>query len=238
MIRDSKAFFIGIIMMVSFLGIYAYMMSPSFGNGRNGLEFADDMFNSISKGSVHDVIQSEVKKIDQWNGTEIEVTLAAKDADQADRWSKAIQTVPGAVVNVDQQNVKFKADLGKVLANISEDCNNMFENKGDVVQQKYGTDPRDATNRWYNMSKAIIKDLEKQQRFKESLAIGQFQKKVIEPSYNYYGVEAKQVKDNSGVMTFMMVFYLIYTLWYGFAIYYLCQGLGITMSKSAKKQEA
>lgn len=238
MIRDSKAFFIGLIMMASFLGIYAYMMSPSFGNGRNGLEFADDMFNSISKGSVYDVIQGEVKKIDNWNGTEIEVALKCKDEAQADRWSKALQKVDGSEVSVDKQNVKVKADLGKLLANISEDCSNMFENKGDVVQQKYGTDPRDATNRWYSITKAIVKDLEKQERFKESVAINQFQKKVIEPSYNYYGVEAKQVKDNSGVVTFMMVFYLIYTLWYGFAIYYLCQGLGITMSKSAKKQEA
>ncbi|CCO07359.1 hypothetical protein [Desulforamulus hydrothermalis] len=238
MIRDSKAFFIGLLMMLSFLGIYAYMMSPSFGNGRNGLEFADDMFNSISKGSVNDVIQGEVKKIDKWHGTEIDVTLPCKDEAQADRWSAALQKVDGAQVSVDGIKVKVKTDLGNLLANIAEDCANMFDNNGEAVQQKYGTDPRDATNRWYSITKAVIKDLEKQERFKESVAITQFQKKVIEPSYNYYGVEAKQVRDNTGVMTFMMVFYLIYTLWYGFAIYYLCQGLGITMSKAAKKQEA
>ncbi|ABO49956.1 conserved hypothetical protein [Desulforamulus reducens MI-1] len=238
MIRDTKAFFIGLIMLVSFMGVYAYMMSPSFGNGRNGLEFADDMFNSISKGSVYDVIQSEIKKVDKWNGDIINVTLNCQDVSQADRWSNALQKVEGAEVSVDKEKVAFKGDLGLLLTNISQDCTNMFDNNGDVVKQKYNTDPRDATNRWYSITKAMVKDLEKQEKFKESVAIQQYQKKVIEPAYNYYGVDAKQVADNKGVMTFMMVFYLVYTLWYGFAIYYLCQGLGITMSKSGKKQEA
>lgn len=238
MIRDSKAFLIGIIMMVSFLGIYAYMMSPSFGDGRNGLEFADDMFNSISKGSVEKVNQGEIGKVDAWNGNNIDVTLQAKDAEEADKWSKMIETVDGSQVAVNNETVTVKADLGKVLADIGEVCTNMFNNNGDAIEQKYGLEARDATYSWYNISKAIVKDLEKQQQFKESIAIQQFQKKVIEPSYNYYGVEAKQVSNNVGIMTFMMVFYLIYTIWYGFSIYYLCQGFGITMSKSAKKQEA
>lgn len=238
MIRDIKAFLIGLVMMVSFMGIYAYMMSPSFGDGRNGLEFADDMFNSISKGSVYDVIQGEIKKNDSWNGNVIDVTLTGKDEAQAARWTAALQKVNGAEVSQAKEKIAFKGDLGALLANISEDCSNMFQNNGDVVKQKYDTDPRDATNRWYSITKAIVKQLDKQEKFKESIAIQQYQKKVIEPAYNYYGVDAKQVSENKGIMTFMMLFYLVYTLWYGFSIYFLCQGLGITMSKSGKKQEA
>ncbi|GAB6181484.1 hypothetical protein JCM14036_28030 [Desulfotomaculum defluvii] len=237
MIRDTKAFLIGIIMLVSFMGIYAYMMSPSFGNGRNGLEFADDMFNSISKGSVYDVIQSEISKDKQWNGNVIDVTLTCADEAQADSWSSALQMVVGAEVNRDKEKITFKGDFGALLANISEDCTNMFNNNGDVVKQKYKADPREVTNQWYNITKAMVKNLEKQERFKESIAIQQYQKKVIEPAYNYYGVDAKQVADNKGIMTFMMLFYLVYTIWYGFSIYFLCQGFGITMSKSANKQE-
>ncbi|GAB6181481.1 hypothetical protein JCM14036_28000 [Desulfotomaculum defluvii] len=236
MIRDSKSFIIGIIMLLSFMGVYAYMMSPSFGNGRNGLEFADDLFNSISKGSAQEVVQGEVKKAEKWNGTNIEINLTCKDENQAARWSDALQKVDGTVVTVDKEKLSLKTDLGKLLANISEDCLAMYDNKGDVVQQKYNTDPRDATNRWYSISKAIAKELEKQENFKESIYLQTYQKKVIEPAYNYYGVETKFVKDNKGVMTFMLIFYMIYTIWYGFAIYYICGGFGITMTKSAKKE--
>lgn len=238
MIRDSKAFLIGILMMVSFMGIYAYMMSPSFGNGRNGLEFADDMFNSISKGSVNDVIASELKKTDKFNDTTIDVSIKAKTDQEAAMWATLYEKIDGTEVSVNKEQIALKADLGKVFSAITEDCKAMYDNQGDVLKQKYSIDPREATYAWYNSTKQITKALDKQQNFKESLAIQGIQKKVIEPSYNYYGVEAKLVSGNGGVMTFMMVFYLIYTLWYGFAIYYLCQGLGITMSKSAKKAEA
>lgn len=238
MIRDSKAFIMGLIMLLSFMGIYAYMMSPSFGNGRNGLEFADDMFNSISKGSAQAVILGEVKNAEKWNGTTIEVDLKCKDEQQAARWADALNKVDGAEVKVNQTNLSLKTDFGKLLANISEDCIAMYDNKGDVVQAKYNTDPRDATNRWYSITKAIGKDLEKKEQFKESIYLATYQKKVIEPAYNYYGVETKFVKDNKGTMTFLLLFYLFYTLWYGFAIYYLCVGFGITMNKAAKKSEA
>lgn len=238
MIRNSKAFLLGLIMLISFSGIYFYMMTPSFGDGRNGLEFSDDMFNSISKGSAQDVVLSEIKKSSKWEGTAIDINLKCKDESQAKRWSAALQQVEGAEVKQNKDKVALKADLGNLLANISEDSKAMYDNKGDMVQQKYNTDPRDATNRWYSITKAISKELEKKQSFKESVAIQNFQKKVIEPAYNYYGVETKFVKDNAGVMTFMLVFYMVYTLWYGFAIYYLCVGLGITMTKAGKKSEA
>ncbi|AEF93786.1 hypothetical protein Desca_0907 [Desulfotomaculum nigrificans CO-1-SRB] len=237
MIRDSKSFFIGLVMMIVFIGVYLYMMSPNFGNGRNGLEFSDDMFNSLSKGSVQSVVQGEIKKAAKWNGTNIDVTLKCKDASQAKRWGDALQKVDGAVVNVNQDKVALKADLGKFFATIGEDCTNMFNNNGDAVKQKYNTDPRDATNRWYSISKAVGSALEKKEQFKESVAIQTFMTKVIEPGYNYYGVETKFVKDNKGTMSLMLLFYLFYTLWYGFAIYYICVGLGIVMTKG-KKAEA
>nr|WP_315990391.1 hypothetical protein [Desulforamulus aquiferis] len=213
------------------------MMSPSFGDGRNGLEYADDMFNSISKGSAYEIVLGEAAKADKWNGTAFDVEIKAKDQAEAADWAKLYQT---AGVNVAQSGemLKISGDLGKVFAAIVVDSDAMYQNKGNELQAKYGLDPRVATYGWYNSTKQVTRALDNQHNFPESLAIQSLQKKNIEPAYNYYGVESKPVGENKGVMTFMMVFYLFYTLWYGFAIYYLCQGLGITMNKSAKKAEA
>lgn len=238
MIRDRKAFYLGIIMMISFLGIYFYMMSPSFGNGRNGLEFADDMFNSISKGSAMAIVEGEVKKTEKWQGTVIDVVIKAKSGEEAANWASQYEKIDGIQVKVDKEALTVKGDLGKIMAVISRDSMDLFNNRGDIVKERYGLEAREAIYNWYNSTKQITKALDKQENFKESAAIQGLQKKVIEPSYNYYGVEIEYVKNNKGVMTFMLVFYLLYTLWYGFAIYYLCQGLGITMSKQAKKAEA
>lgn len=238
MIRDRKAFFIGILMMISFMGIYAYMMSPSFGNDRNGLEFADDMFNSISKGSTVAIVEGEAKKAEKWQGTTIDVTLTAKTPEQAQQWSAQYQTIDEVEVAVQQDKVTLKGDLGNIFATIAKDSLSMYQNEGAPLKERYGIDPREATYNWYTSSKEISKSLDKQENFKESAAIQGLQKKILEPSYNYYGVETMHVKDHKVTMTFMLVFYMVYTLWYGFAIYYLCQGLGITMSKQAKKAEA
>ena len=238
MIRDRKAFILGMLMIVSFWCIYAYMMSPSFGNGRNGLEFADDMFNAISKGSTVAIVEGEAKKAEKWQGTTIEVNIKAKTTEEADRWAAQYRTIEGVDVVVNQEKMELKGDLGNIYATIAQDSLAMYNNQGDALQDKYGDDPREVTYNWYSSSKELSTALDRQENFKESAAIQGLQRKIIEPSYNYYGVETMHVKDHKGVMTFMLVFYMVYTLWYGFAIYYLCQGFGITMSKQAKKAEA
>lgn len=236
MIRHGKTFMLGLLLMISFLGIYAYMMSPSFGNGRNGLQYADDMFNSLSKGSAF-FIKEEAKKAEKQVGNNIDVTIKASDKAEAEKWGK-LYSVAGASVKVDDVKVSIKGDLGNMMKATLADCDAMYNNQGDKVSGKYGFEAREATYAWYNTYKKMDNELKNQQKFKESSAINSMMKKGIEPSYNYYNIEIKHVKDNVGAVTFMLVFYLIYTMWYGFAIYFLADGFGITMTKAAKKSEA
>ncbi|HSO71539.1 MAG TPA: hypothetical protein VLR91_02700, partial [Thermodesulfobacteriota bacterium] len=62
-------------------------------------------------------------------------------------------------------------------------------------------------------------------------------KKGLEPSYNFYKVESQRVADRFGIMTFLLVFYVFYTLWWGYAIFYLFEGFGLTMKKAKVKKE-
>ncbi|RYD01827.1 hypothetical protein N752_28160 [Desulforamulus aquiferis] len=154
------------------------------------------MFNAISKGSAAAVVQGEIKKSEKWNGSEIDVTLTCKDEGQAERWANLYKKVDGATIATDKEKLFIKADLGKIFSTLAEDCTAMYDNKGEVLQQKYSIDPREATNSWYNSLKSVTKSLDNKALFAESLAIQNFSKKVIEPAYNYYGVETKYVKDN------------------------------------------
>jgi len=54
-------------------------------------------------------------------------------------------------------------------------------------------------------------------------------KKGVECSYNYYGIDPQQISDRLGIVVFSLVFYVLYTVWYGFAILYLFQGLGLKL---------
>ncbi|MFZ5651498.1 MAG: hypothetical protein ACOY4I_11675 [Bacillota bacterium] len=236
MIRNSKTFVIGLFLMVSFMGIFTYIMSPSFGNGKTGLMFADDIFNSLSKGSAY-FIKDELVKAEKQVGTRIDVSIKASDKERAETWGKLFSAA-GAQVKVDDVKVSVKGDLGNIMKETLADCDSMYYNNGSKIKAKYGYEAKETMYAWYDAYKKIDKELKTQQKFKESSAVNNLTKKAIEPAYNFYNIEIKYVRDNVATVTFMLVFYVIYTLWFGFAIYYMCDGLGISTSKAAKKSEA
>ncbi len=67
----------------------------------------------------------------------------------------------------------------------------------------------------------------KQEKFAEAKPFAEVQQKALEPAYNYYGVKAEDWKDNIALVLFALVFYVFYTLWYGFGLMYLFEGLGL-----------
>ncbi|TYO95949.1 hypothetical protein [Desulfallas thermosapovorans] len=236
MITNKKTFTLGIVLMFSFMAVFAFIMSPSFGNGRNGLEYADDMFNSLSKGSAY-FIEEEMGKADQMTGHEINVTIAAADNTQAQTWEK-LYTAAGADISVSGTELTLSGDLGGILKAAIADSDAMYNNQGDRIAGSYGVEAKVAVYGWHTSFKAISAALEKQQSFAESAAIQSVMQKALEPSYNYYGIEPKKVADYAAVVILLLVFYVVYTMWYGFAIYFLADGFGITATKSAQKVQA
>jgi hypothetical protein len=61
--------------------------------------------------------------------------------------------------------------------------------------------------------------------------------RILEPSYNFAGIESKSISENVGIVAFLLMFYIFYTVWYGFSIMYLFEGLGIGATKVGQKME-
>ena len=235
MIRNTKLFAIGLVMLLSFAVCYMGMMSPNFGNGRNGLNYADDMFNSFSKGSSN-FIKASAKIAETQNGININLGIKASTAAEAVKWGK-LYTVAGAAVTIKDTSLTINGDFGKILTSVVADSQSMYNNDGKTVETKYGYDAREATNNWNNSFKKIDTAMKSKSQFKEEIALSQVVTKALEPAYNYYGVEIKNVSDNKASLAFLLSFYLLYTVWYGFGLYYIFAGLGITVSKPKKKLE-
>jgi capsid portal protein len=81
------------------------------------------------------------------------------------------------------------------------------------------------------------KELKKEKKIEESNFVGEVTKKAIEPAFNFYQIEPQSVADKAGVMTGLLVFYVAYTMWWGFAIFYLFDGVGLSMKKAKVKKE-
>lgn len=235
-VRNKKTFTMGMAMILSFVLVYVGMMSPIFGNDRNGLEYADDMFNSLSKGSAY-LIEDAQTIADGQIGKNINVTVKAPSPEDAVKWGK-LYSVAGATVTVKESSVAIEGDFGKILGAVVADSDFMYNNDSKSLETKYGYDGREATNNWNNSLVKIDASMKTKAQFQQKFDLLKVQQKALEPAYNYYGVEIKKVSDYKATLGLLLCFYLIYTVWYGFGLFYLFDGMGITIRKPKKKLEA
>jgi hypothetical protein len=224
MIAHKKEFGAGLGMMVAFLVVLVLIFMPLI-NGHNGLEYLDDLYNSISKGSAY-YIPAVKEETAAFAGNRIDVKFEMTDAEQA-RQTASLFMKGGALVNVSGASLQVAGDLGKILANALEDADKMYYNDNQAVTGKYGYNERRVLYNWWAAFKEVDGALKKQKKFKEAKVIALASKKALETSYNYYGIEPQKIGEKFGIVIFSLVFYVVYTLWYGFAIMFMFEGWGL-----------
>jgi hypothetical protein len=234
LIRDTANFIKGVLLAVTFLIVLVIIFMPLFG-GENGLRAADRLFNSISKDSSH-YIPSLQKKNQAFMGVNFTANLKLKNDNMAQQANK-ILTVAGAKATVEGAQLKdVSGDLGKVLAAALADSDAMFYNKDSEVSAKYGFPGKDAMFVWWNICKDLDKDFKKQTKFKEAAFVSDVTKKGVEVAYNYFKIEPVSAASNAAVLTGSLIFYVIYTLWWGIAVLLIFEGLGLEMKAGARKE--
>jgi hypothetical protein len=224
MIENKKEFFTGAGLMAAFLVVLIILFSPVF-NGKNGLEYLDDLYNSISKGSAY-YIPKVREQGEKFKGVAVTMTLDMADQKQLDQTLPLLKAV-GAGTEVQGSKLKVTGDLGKILEGATADADLMYKNDGEKVSSKYGYGEREALYNWWKALKEMEKALTKQEKFKEAEIVSLTSQKAVETSYNYYQIEPQKIGDKIGIVIFSLIFYVIYTVWYGFAILFMFEGAGL-----------
>lgn len=226
MIENKKEFGLGFVLFIAFWIVFAIMLSPVF-KGKNLLDYMDNLYNTISKKSSY-YIPDVKKKADAFRGQQIEFVVKAKDADQAARMSKLFQASQ-ATVTVEDKNVKVSGDTAMIFDNVLADADAMFKNDGQAIKNKYGLEEKQVLYDWWNAMKAAEAGMAKQEKFKESTTFNRVMTKAIEPAYNYYGIQATDIKEKIWMVILSLAGYVIYTMWYGFAILFMFEGWGMKL---------
>jgi hypothetical protein len=234
LIKHKKPFNLGLMLAVSFLAILAVIFSPVFG-GVNGLDYADDLFNKLSKGSSYFIPKLE-KSNEQFAGKSFAVTVKLEKADQVDKAVKML-VAAGVQVGAKGTDLSINGDLGGFLGKVLKDSDAMYKNDGSKIASAYGFDEKQVMTIWWNILSKMDKEFKKEKKVEESNFVGAVTKKAIEPSYNFYKIEAQRVSDKALLMLALLVFYVAYTMWWGYAIYYMFDGLGLSMKKAKVKKE-
>ena len=221
----------GTLLMVSFFAVLVAIFMPLFpgthGEKINGLDYLDNFFNELSKGSAY-YIGDQMKKAEKYNGQPFTTALKMKSPQEAEITAKLFAT-NNIVATADGDKVKVNGDFGTMIKIMLDDADAMFHNKGEALTAKYGVNERQTIYSWYQSLSAMEKDLTKSKQFEQAKFVKNCMVKAVEPAYNYYKVEAKSVKAEMFLLIAALAFYVIYTMWYGFGLLYLFEGFGIKL---------
>jgi hypothetical protein len=235
--RNSKSLGVGIALAISFLAVLALIFAPVFGEGRNGLTFADDLFNKLSKGSSYFI--PKLQKTVQANAGKAFAADVELDKPETAALAATLFSAAGASAKAEGRKLAVSGDFGAVLGAMLRDADDMYRNDGTAVAARYGNvKEKDALRTWWTAFTAIDKSFKKTGKLEESRTVSELLKKGVETAYNYYGVPPEKVADKALLMAGVLLFYIAYTMWWGFAIYYIFEGIGLTMTKAKIKKEA
>jgi len=226
MLAHKREFWGGLVMMITFIIVLILFLSPIFG-GKNGLDYLDNLYNCISKGSAYYIpkVQEEGRA---FQGKSVDLTLHMASAAQAEK-TALLYRAAGAAATVSGADLKVQGDLGGILEGALADADAMYYNHGEKVSGKYGYPERHALYNWWKAFKEMERDLKKQKQFKEAKMVDSALTKAIEASYNYYGIEPQKIGEKWFIVLLSLVFYVIYTLWYGYSIMFMFEGWGLRL---------
>jgi len=221
----------GYLLMVSFFAVLIAIFMPLFpgthGEKVNGLDYLDNFFNQLSKGSAY-YIGDQIKKAEKYNGQQFTTSLKMKSPEEAAVTAKLF-AANKITATAEGDKVKVSGDFGTMITIMLKDADDMYHNKGEALTAKYGVNERQTIYSWYQSLAAMEKGMTKEGNFAQAKFVKNCMTKAVEPAYNYYKVEAKSVKAEMFMLIASLAFYVIYTMWYGFGLLFLFEGAGIKL---------
>ena len=221
----------GYLLLASFFVVLVIIFMPLFpsvqGQKINGLDYLDNFFNELSKSSAY-YIPEQIKKAESYNGQQFSTSLKMKSPEEAALTAKlfAMNQITAAA---EGDKVQISGDFGAMITIMLNDADLMFKNDGQALKAKYGVDERQTVFSWYQALAAMEKGMTKAGQFEQAKFVKDCMSKAVEPAYNYYEVEAKPVKEEMVLLIASLAFYVIYTMWYGFGLMFLFEGMGIKL---------
>lgn len=219
----------GLLLMAGFVAVFIAIFLPIFGDGHNGLNYMDNLYNSISKDSAY-YIPKVMRQAEEHRGEAVNLNLALGGAPLAGRVAE-LMTTAGAQAQAQGNAVLVSGDLGAILHSALTDSDAMFHNEGQKVAARYnGADPRAMLYSWHQALTAMEKDLNRQKLFPLAQFAHTVQTRAVETAYNYYGIQPQSIGDRWLIVVVSLLFYVVYTMWYGFGVMFMFEGSGMDLS--------
>jgi hypothetical protein len=136
----------------------------------------------------------------------------------------------GGEVSRSGSELEVSGDVIAFLNACLVDTDDLYHNRGDAIAGRYQREERTVLHGWWKVLSAMEKDLGRQKEFGTAELVATIKAKGVECAYNYYRIEPQPIGQRWGIVLFSLAFYVVYTIWYGYAVMYLFEGLGFRLA--------
>lgn len=244
LIANKKEALKGLLLLLSFAAMFAVIMAPVFkndeGEPRTGLEYADGVFNALSKGSSWFIpeVREAIKPL-----ADKRFNIAIDQADPGfESLALLILKKSGLEASVSPDGkIAIAGRLGDLLTSAVNVSELLYENNGAAVSELYDENsPATVARVWWRILAPMVKTLQKSGDLASANAVDLVVRKALEPGNNFYGIRPYKVLEHIPLITFLLTFYVLYAIWYGFGITGLFAGIGLVgkhkQSRSASSE--
>ena len=216
--------------------ILGFWLSP-WGNQRSGLERVDQLFNQMAKNSTY-FIPDALRLARNFEGTTVDFGIHSRWPGDDARMVQILEANRISAALLGDGRVRIKGELGRMGESASVDAELLFQARGSDLRSKYGCGEKEAIYYWWVVFDGLTRRFVQANRSSEADFTRFMTTRVLEPAYNFAGIETKSIGENMGRVSLFLGFYVLYTLLYGFSILFVFEGLGIEATKAKGKKEA
>jgi hypothetical protein len=235
LVLSRRKFGAGIVGLVSFAVVFLAWFRPDQ-EGRTGLRQADDLFNRLSKGSACHIpaLRHEAASLGERGFLCYVEAPAPGDAARIASLARRGQ----AAVELAEHGVHVRGRLQLLAAALLDDAEMLFAGQERELSAKYGglMGAKEVVYHWWLICEPVYKAYISKGDIPASNLTSALRTRACEPAYNFAGIPPTPVADAAWPLAGLLGFYVLYTVWYGFSIMFLCEGLGLAARKAEKKE--
>lgn len=248
LIVDRGKFALGLFGLLVFAAVLTFALSMHVRN-QSLLAHADNFFNQLAKQSanVTDKAKKQLQEDKVVNPPEeatallaqqpVDLGLTPAGKVDVDKLHRVIEASGCRASRTADGRTRIRGSFGDLSRTAIADAELAFANRTQDLKAKYDMPADEAVYCWWIVFNGLTKRYTEEARVTEANFSKFMSSKVLEPAYNFHGIEAKDVRRNALPLAGLLAFCLVYTVWYGFSILLLMEGLGIRVAAGKDRKE-
>jgi hypothetical protein len=199
--------------------------------------WADNFFNQLAKHSAFYIVEGK-QKAAAFTGQEVNYGMVPREFADRDKLARLFAVRGFAIESLPDKRIRVKGDLAALAQAALREADLFYRNDTASIEAAYGFRAAEAIYCWWLVFDGLTRRYTQDGMGAEADFARFMTTRVLEPAYNFRGIEARPIDTSIMPVFLLLAAYIVFTVWYGFSVLLMFEGLAITAQGGGKKAEA